>query len=170
MRTAWTWATLLPVLAAAACATPPPRPASAPSPVFVPQAFFAGRTLGAGSLKIVFSRARPTHVVGTGRVEPDGTLVLAQRIEEDGKPPRTRTWRLGPERDGVARGALTDAVGPVVATVRGNLLRVRYAAKGGLRVDQRLVLRPGGRVADNRTVVRKFGVPVAVLRETIRKE
>jgi len=41
--------------------------------------------------------------------------------------------------------------------------------KGGLRVDQRLTLLRDARIAQNRMIVRKLGIAVATLDETISK-
>ncbi len=154
----------------AACAAAPARSGlAAAGPVFSPQAFFTGATVGEGTLRVALSRGRPIRVAGSGRVEPDGTLVLVQRIEQAGRRPRTRTWRLRPLDGTRFTGTLTDAVGPVRAKVQGNRLHIRFTARGGLGVEQWLFLQPGGQVALNRMAVRKFGIPVASLRETIRR-
>ena len=142
--------------------------AAAPAP-FDPLRFFAGRTEGTASMKIVFRAAHPGRVHGTGRVQPDGSLILDQTVEEQGKPATTRRWhlrRLGPGRYG---GTLTDAVGPVSAETQGDRLHIRYQGKGKVGIEQWLVLAPGGRVADNRLTATKLGIPVAKLHETIRK-
>ncbi len=141
------------------------------APVFSPSAFFTGHTVGEGALKVLLAGTSHTHVEGTGHVEPDGTLVLQQQIERDGKPFQTRTWRL--QQVGDAQhytGTLTTAEGPVTGEVNANELHLRFTADGGLDTEQWLYLQPGGRVAINRMVVRKFGLPVAALEETIRKE
>lgn len=41
--------------------------------------------------------------------------------------------------------------------------------KGGMRVDQWLTLSADGQVAQNHLIVRKLGVTIATLEETIRK-
>ena len=159
------------VLPLAACvSTPTHRALAEPAPVFSPQAFFAGRTIGKGTLKIDISGSKPTNVVGDGHVEPDGTLVLVQRVAEGTKPVRTRTWHIRPAGEGHFSGTLSDAKGPISADVRGNRLHIRFTAKGGLDIEQWLYLQPGGQVAVNRMVVRKFGIPVASLDETITKQ
>ena len=53
--------------------------------------------------------------------------------------------------------------------VHGNRLDLRFRMAGGFAVEQRLYLRPDGRVALNRLTVRKLGIVVAVLDETITK-
>ena len=66
-------------------------------------------------------------------------------------------------------GTLSDAKGPISAKVSGNELNIRYKTKDGLDVEQWLFLQPGGETAVNHMVVRKLGVTVASLEETIRK-
>ncbi len=157
----------------AACAWAPREEATArPAPVFSPQAFFGGRTVGEGTLRIVLSGARHTHVVGRGHVLPDGTLVLVQTIDEEGEAPRKRTWRVRPTGDdGRFTGTLTDARGPVTGRVDGNLLTIRYVMKdGGYTVEQSLFLQPDGRSAFNRTTVEALGIPIARLTETISRK
>lgn len=160
-------ALMLPV--AACVETPGHADLAAASPTFTPQVFFAGRTVGEGMLKVALSHAKPVHVEGLGRVGPDGALTLVQKVEEQGKPARSRTWRLRQRHDGGYDAVLSDAVGPVEVDVHANLLHIRFVMKGRLGVEQWIYLQPDGRSALNRMVVRKFGIPVATLRETIRK-
>ena len=44
-----------------------------------------------------------------------------------------------------------------------------FAMKGGLKAEQWLYLKRGGQVAKNVMVIRKFGIPVARLTETITR-
>ena len=62
---------------------------------------------------------------------------------------------------------LTDATGPVIGTVEGNVMSLAFPAKGGLRIRQVLTLATDGRSAKNRLTIRKFGIVVAILEETI---
>ena len=145
-------------------------PAASPaSPRFDPLRFFAGATEGWGRLKIVFRRTRAVQVRGTGRIEQDGTLVLDQRVEEEGKPPATRRWRIRAVAPGRYAGTLSDATGPVTGEAEGDRLHLSYPARNGVRIDQRLVLSPDGRSARNRLTARKLGMVVARLDETIRR-
>ena len=150
--------------------TPPSQTLARPSPKFSPQAFFSGKTVGEGTLKIAFSQKRHTHVEGLGEVKKNGTLILVQRVKEGGKPPRTRTWHIRAVGGGNFQGTLSDADGPISADVRGNLLHIRFKDKDGLDNEQWLYLQPGGRVARNRLVVSKFGIRLATLDETITKK
>jgi hypothetical protein len=57
----------------------------------------------------------------------------------------------------------------VTGVVAGNRLHLSFRMRGGMDVDQWLTLAPGGRSAKNVLRVRKFGVTVAALDETIRR-
>jgi hypothetical protein len=144
-------------------------PASAAEAAFPLIRFFEGRTAGEGMLKVVLRGAQTIRVQSRGKVEPDGSLALVQQIEQQGKKPRTRTWRMREVSPGRFEGSLTDAVGPVKGEVMGNRFRVAYRMKGDLQVEQVLSLRADGRTIDNVMEVGKFGLTVATLRETIRK-
>lgn len=153
-------------LALTACAGSPPPAAT--GPVFDPLAFFNGGTRGSGELAIVLRKPRSLTVEGRGRVRADGVLVLRQRIEEEGRPARTRRWemrRVGPNS---YVGTLSDATGPVRLEASGRTLRIRYPSAEG-RVEQRLTLSPDGRTAQNRLTVKRLGVVIATVNETIRK-
>lgn len=156
-------------LSLAACAGGPPAQAPGAAPRFVAEHFFAGRLDGVGTLKIVLRAPATTHVTSVGRVAADGTLLLDQHIEQQGKPNRDRQWRIRPLGNGRYGGTLTDAVGPVVGAADGNRLHLSFTMKGGMRVDQWLTLSPDAQVAQNHLIVRKLGVTVATLRETISK-
>lgn len=136
---------------------------------FDPLAFFAGRTEGAARLKVVLHATRAVHVHGTGRRQRDGSLVLDQRVEQEGKPATSRRWVLRRVAPGRYAGTLTDAQGPVTADATGDRLHIAYRSKDGLAFEQWLRLANGGRVARNHLTAKKFGVVVARLDETIRK-
>ncbi len=152
-----------------ACAGAPPATGTGPAPRFFAERFFAGRLDGVGTLKIVLHAPTTTHVTSVGQVAADGVLLLDQHIEQQGKPARDRHWRIRPLGDGRYAGTLTDASGPVVGEAVGNRLHLSFPMKGGMRVDQWLTLSPDGQVAQNHLIVRKLGVTVATLEETIRK-
>jgi hypothetical protein len=144
--------------------------APAPGPAFDPVAFFAGRSTGEGRLKKVFSAAQATHVVSEGKVDADGALVLDQTVRIEGEAVRQRQWRLrrvAPER---YEGTLSDARGPVVATLAGGVLNIAYTDKAGYAFRQQLTLEPGGRQAHNLMKVRRFGLTVATVDETITRD
>jgi hypothetical protein len=158
---------LLP-LALAACAASDVNSLAAPTPAFAPERFFAGRTEGHGRVKVIFSSPRAIRVRSQGAVQGDGTILVDQIIEEEGKRPRARQWRLRPEGGGCYTGSLSDAQSTVAGRVEGNALHLRFRAYD-LAVEQRIFLQPDGRTALNRMTLRKFGVAVARLDETIRR-
>ena len=143
--------------------------ASAPVPRFDAVAFFAGRSEGKGVLKIALHRPATTLVEGNGRVTDDGSIVLDQTVRRQGKPATQRQWVLHPVGTDRYTGTLSDAVGPVDGRVDGSVLHLRFAMKGGLQAEQFLALQPGGTVAQNVMIVRKLGVAVARLDETITR-
>lgn len=147
-----------------------PAPASGEAPLAAdPIAFFEGRTVGEGRLSAMMRKTRGVTVSSVGRVEPDGTLVVDQIVGEEGKPPRDRSWRIRAVSPGRYEGALTDATGPVTGTLTGDRLQLDFAIKGGLTVRQSLTFTADRMTAQNRMVVRKWGMKVATLEETIRK-
>lgn len=147
-------------------AAPPP---SGAMPTFDPVAFFQGQTHGTGTLHILFHRAQTTDVRGIGVMAAGGGITLDQQVTREDGVPKRRTWRLRPIGAGRYTGTLTDAVGPVYAETRGSALRITFAMKGGLKVEQALHLRPGGQVALNTMTVRKLGIVVARLEERIER-
>ena len=136
-----------------------------------PLRFFSGRTTGEGSLRVLFQPAQRIHVRSNGRVAKGGALILRQTIRQGDAAPSTREWRLRQTSPGRFAGTLTDAAGSVTGEVEGNRLRLRYTMKGAwrVRIEQRLELQPDGHTVQNRLTASKFGLPIASLRETIRK-
>ena len=150
----------------AACAAEP-EPARS-QPRFDPLAFFDGRTRGEGIIDPLVGSDTALRVDSVGRRDREGIL-LVQRIVEGDKPARIRRWRLKPVAQGRYEGRLTDAEGPVTAIADGNRLTIRYETPSGLAFEQYLALQPDRRTVANLITVRKFGIPVATVRETIRK-
>lgn len=151
-------------LALAACGMTPP--AAHAAPVFDPFKFFLGRSHGDAQLKVILKDYQSVNVDSVGRIEGD-ILVIDQHIAVRGEV-RDRQWRL--KRDGPGRysGTLTDATGPVTAEVEGDRLHIRYTSKDG-QVEQYLSLAPDSKFADNRMTVKKHGIVVATLEETITR-
>ncbi len=142
---------------------------AAPTPWFDVAEFFSGKTEGEGRLKVVMRKTKTVRVRGSGSIDASGKVILNQTVETAGKPSTTRTWiisALGNNRYG---GSLTGSVSPIRGIVSGNCLHLWLKLKGGLTAQQWLYLQPGGRVALNRMVIRKMGIQVATLEETIRK-
>lgn len=149
---------------------PPHKNLAASEPVFRAEEFFLGRTEGKGTIKQAFARRSAMVVQSVGRVDPDGTLVLEQRVRRGENPPDQRQWRIKKLADGRYAGTISDAKGPVTGEVRGNCLHLTYTmTRGGMRTDQYIYLQPGGRVALNRMTIKKLGLTFATVEETIRK-
>lgn len=136
---------------------------------FSPLEFFSGDTAGEGVFRRIAAHHRAVHVRGWGTLRGGDTIDLEQRIEVAGKPPTNRRWTLHALGSGRYTGVLSEAVGPVSGAVEGIIFRIRFHAKGGFRIQQTMRLQPDGRTVENHLVVRKFGIRVAVLDETIRK-
>ncbi|HEY5710273.1 MAG TPA: DUF3833 family protein [Allosphingosinicella sp.] len=141
----------------------------AAAPVPGPEHFFVGRTEGVGTVRVMLSGSHGVRDHNRGRIDANGTLLLEQVIEEDGKPPRRRSWRLvrnGPNR---FTGTISDAVGPVTGEATGNVMHLRYRSVEGVNVEQWITLHPGGRTAHNRMTFRRFGFNVATLEGIVRR-
>lgn len=154
-------------LALVACSVSPP--AARAAPVFDLFRFFDGVTHGDGQLKIRFKDFVSISVDSRGRMVGPNDFVLDQTITEAGKPPRTRQWRMHRDSSGAYAGTLTDAAGPVTGQVEGNRLHISYRQKDGLAVEQWLSLAPDTTYADNLMEIRKMGVPIAKIEETITR-
>jgi hypothetical protein len=163
-------AVLLPMVALTGCVGIPPRgPYSATASRFSAQQFFAGRTEGQSVLKKAFSKPEQVRVEGHGTVDRDGMLVLDQTVIEGTKAATHRQWRIQEVSPGHYAGTLTSANGPIEGDAHGNRLHLHFRMKGGLDAQQWLTLAPDARSAHNVMVVRKFGIVVGTLDETIRK-
>ena len=157
-------------LLAASCTAPPSGEGlAAKSPVFSAERFFAGHTRGDGELRIIFTAPGRVVVHGDGRIAPDGALILDQTIDQPGKARRRREWRIRATAPGRYGGTLTDASGPVTGETTGNALHLRFLAPGNEDYEQWLFLSPDGQSARNLMTVRKWGIVVATLDETIMK-
>ena len=143
--------------------------APAAPPTFDPLAFFTGASRGEGTLKVMTKPSVPVRVESQGRPDGKGGIILDQTVREGNKPARQRRWVLRPTSPTTMTGSITDNPGPVRGRMDGNRLRLNYTMKGGLKAEQVLTLQPGGRSLVNRMTVRKFGIPVAHVKEVITK-
>jgi hypothetical protein len=142
---------------------------AAPGPTIPFQlGFFSGNSEGDGTLKLPFSHEQ-VHVRSSGHLAHDGTLILDQAVAAGTKAVRQRQWRIREVAPGRYSGTLSDAASPVVGERIGDRLRLRFRMKGGLAAEQWLAVAPDGQTARNRMTVRKFGIVVARLDETIRR-
>ena len=134
-----------------------------------PEHFFVGRTVSTGTATILMNGTHAVRDRGQGRIERGNVLVLEQVVEEEGKPPRARTWRLVRRADNRVTGTITGVQGPVTGDVRGNVIHLSYQSSEGPAVEQWITVDPGRRTARNRMVYRRMGVQVATVDTLIRK-
>jgi hypothetical protein len=134
-----------------------------------PLRFFEGRTETQGTVRVMFHQPYGTHSIGDGRIEPDGSLTLVQRVQDDGKPLHERRWHVRQTAPDRFTASMTDAVGPVTIDRVGDRYRFRFTLKGNLSAEQILTPLPGGRSARNSLRVKRMGITVATTEGTIRK-
>jgi hypothetical protein len=130
--------------------------------------FFVGRTEGHGMVRVVMSGRRGVTVRSRGRMDR-GALIIDQVVEEQGRPPRSRSWRLLRSGSRGVTGTISDARGPVTGHWAGNVLYLRYRMADGPSVEQWITFHANGRTAANRMTFRRFGLVVAHVEETIRR-
>lgn len=161
---------LVPLLASG-CLLPFPnviQPAAQPE--LRPDAFFAGRTTGEGTLTTRFLAPRTLRVEGMGRRDPDGTFRLDQTVTFDDGAVETRTWRMRRTASNEFRATMSDAAGEVTAQSSGNTFHLRYLLRQPrVYMDQWLYLQPDGRTVINRATVSVLGISWARLAETITR-
>ena len=141
----------------------------APPPPNALERFFAGRIEGSGTVRILFRGTSRVRTEGRGRILPDGSFMLEHIVHQEGERDRRRTWHLRRAGPGRYTGTISDARGPVTATVERNRVHVTYRTVENYSVDQWLTFSPDARTATNRTTFSRLGVRVATLEETIRK-
>lgn len=149
------------LLALAAAADPPKLDITA---------FFAGRTHGDNLIKIALHAPHKLTVDSVGGRNKEGEFVLIETVHEEGKPARTRTWVMHPAGPDRLTGVLTDALGPVEVSMRGDSATIAYVMKEGhLKVTQEIRLEGDGRTLTNHVIAKKFGIGFAHVDGTIRK-
>lgn len=134
-----------------------------------PEHFFVGRTESTGTVSMIMSRPHAVRDRSRGRIERGNILVLEQYVEEQGKPPRNRLWRLLRLPDNRITGTISDARGPVTGEARGNVIHLRYQSVEGPAVEQWIMFDAGGRTARNRMVFRRIGMTLATVESVIRR-
>jgi len=143
--------------------------ASGRAVTFDPAAFFTGRTVSQGTLSQIFASDKRTNVTTFGTLRGPGDMELDQQVQIGDQPVRNRTWRLRETTPGRFAGTITDA-GPVTGSVAGDALTLTYTLDNNLNVHQVVTVNPGGQSAENVMRIRRFGITVARLTETIRRE
>ena len=133
-----------------------------------PMRFFEGRTESLSTVKLFMHRPFSSRSMGQGDIS-NGVLSLVQRVEEDGKTPFDRRWKMRQVGPGHFTGSMNEAVGPVTVEEVGDKYRFRFKLKGSLSVEQWLTPLPGGKVARSKTTIRKLGMTVGRSEGTVRK-
>lgn len=134
-----------------------------------PLSFFEGRTESLSTIKVMMKKPVKSRSSGRGKLLPDHSLELVQHVEEDGKPPHDRRWRIRQTGPGRFIGTMSDAVGPVTIEETSKGYRFRFKIDGNLSVEQWLLPIAGGTAVRNKVTVRKFGLAIAKSDGTIRK-
>lgn len=147
----------------------PVMAAPAQQPQTDPLGFFVGRTEDQGVMKVMFKPSYRTETISNGKIEPDGSLVLVQRVENQGQAPRQRIWHVRQVSPGHYLAAMSDAVGPVMIDKIANRYRFEFKIKGGLSVEQWLTPLSGGMAVRSSLTVKKLGFTVATNEGLIRK-
>lgn len=134
-----------------------------------PMTFFEGRTESVGTVKVAMKRPYRSRAIGKGEILPDGTLVLVQRVEDQGQPPRERRWRIRRVGSGRYSGTMTDAKGPVTVEQIGGRYRFSFRMSGNVAVEQWLDPAADWKSADSKVTIRKYGIVVGRSDAVIRK-
>jgi hypothetical protein len=133
-----------------------------------PLRFFEGRTESDALVKIVFKKPYRGRSIGHGRIEPDGSLTLVQRVLDEGKPAHERRWSVRQVGPGRFDGTMSDATGPVKIEQVGARYRFRFTMNK-MSVEEWLIPLADGRSARMSAKIRRFGMVVATSEGTIRK-
>lgn len=131
--------------------------------------FFEGRTESLGTVKIAMKKSFKSRAIGKGEIRPDGTLDLVQRVEDDGRPPRNRHWKMKRIAPGRYSGTMSEAKGHVHVEEVDGRYRFRFRMEGSVSVEQWLTPAPDGRSARSNSTFRKFGILVGRSDAVIRK-
>ena len=134
-----------------------------------PIAFFAGRTESIGTVKVAMKKPFRSRAVGKGEILADGSLLLVQRVEDQGEQPKQRRWKMRRTSPGHYTGTMTEARGPVNVEEVGGRYRFHFRMDGNIAVEQWLTPSADGRSARSQVVIRKFGVRVGGSDAVIRK-
>jgi hypothetical protein len=140
-----------------------------PQPALDPLDFFTGDIRGEGTIKVMMKSTTTMRSESHGTPDGNGGLTLDQKVYETGKPVRISRWQLHPTSKTTLGGTMTNAAGPISGDLSGNRLHLKYIMKDGLAAEQFMYLQPDRRTLRNHMTVRKWGIVVARIDETIRK-
>lgn len=144
-------------------------PSAAPNSNTIFERFFVGRTEGSGTASVIASGRHTVRDTSQGRKDASGALLLDQTVEQEGKPPRRRAWRLVLGGGNRITGTISDVRGAVTGEIAGDTLHLAYRMNDGPSVQQWITLQPDGRTARNRMTYHRFGFKVATVETVIRK-
>ncbi len=134
-----------------------------------PLRFFEGRTESVSMVKVFAKKPFQSRSIGRGEIGSDGTLFLVQRVEEDGKTPFDRRWRIRQAGPGRFSGTMSEAKGPVTIEEVGGRYHFQFKMKGNVSVEQWLAPLPDGKSARSKITFRKFGLTVGHSEGVVRK-
>jgi hypothetical protein len=134
-----------------------------------PLRFFEGTTESFSTVNVLMRRPYHSRTVGRGRIDQNGSLILVQRVEDEGKKPFERRWLIRQVGPGRFVGTMSDAAGPVAVTQSDGRYHFHLKTKGGLNVDQFVTPLPDGKSARTQSTIKKLGIRVATSQGTIRK-
>ncbi|HTG77978.1 MAG TPA: hypothetical protein VL553_00070 [Sphingomicrobium sp.] len=141
---------------------------SSPDSASDPMRFFDGKTESLSTIKLIMRKPYRSKTLGTGKID-SGVLKLVQRVQEDGKAPYQRLWKIRQVAPGRFSGSMSEATGPILVEQVGERYRFRFKMKGNLSIEQWLIPMPGGTTAQSKLSIRKYGMIVGRSEGTIRK-
>jgi hypothetical protein len=154
------------LVALALLASSPAPAAAGPSD---PLSFFEGRTESVGTVKLAMKKAFRSRAIGKGDITPDGTLILVQRVEDQGQSPKERRWRMRKVAPGRYTGTMNEAKGPVTVEQVGGRYRFSFRMSGNVAVEQWLDPAADWKSAASKITIRKYGIVVGRSDAVIRK-
>ena len=131
--------------------------------------FFEGRTESIGTVRLVTKKPFQSKAIGKGEIRPDGSLVLLQRVYDQGEQPRDRRWHMRKVGPGRFTGTMSEARGPVTVEEVDGKYRFRFRMDGSVSVEQWLIPSADGRSAHSKVSIRKYGIRVGGSNGVIRK-
>lgn len=134
-----------------------------------PLHFFEGRTESIGTVRLVMKKPFRSKAIGIGEIRPDGSLVLVQRVYDQGEQPRERRWHMRRVGPGRYSGTMTEAKGPVIVEEIDGKYRFRFRMDGSVSVEQWLIPSTDGRSARSKVTIRKYGIQVGSSNAVINK-
>jgi hypothetical protein len=157
------------MLIAATIGITPATPTASAVRLADPLRFFEGKTESVSTVRVMMKKPYRARTFGQGRLHENGSLILVQRVEDEGRRPFERRWQIRRVSAGEFTGTMSEAKGPVTIAQVGERYRFRFKMKGGLSVEQWITPLPDGKSARSASTVKKLGVKVAISEGTIRK-